>query len=303
MRHLLFTLALALALAGCGGAATAGDPLPGGPTGPTGPSGPTGSTGPTGPAASLRCAGTAPALPDRLAVGYSGSLATAAGGGFDVRYMYLAGELAPGADCLADGRAKAAGCGTSWWGTWQYDQLPSGQYVGNFAAETAGAGMRPMITYYLLLPAARALLGIGEGPPEVTTAATNQAFMKAYLDDFRFFLKKLGAAPAIVHVEPDFWGYAQQRARAVGTDAHGLLARVASAKSSKIHTCPAWGCAREISLMSVTFSSTSRSASRFDCRRRMTARVRRPSWRKRMGTGMLKGRLTARVISARSVRV
>ena len=55
--------------------------------------------------------------------------------------------------------------------------------------------------------------------------------------------------------------------------------------------------------MRVTFSSTSFSALRFDCRRRMTARVSRSAWRKRMGTGMPKGRLTARVISDRSVRV
>jgi len=134
-----------------------------------------------------------------------------------------------------DGRMNAVGCEApagqpSWWGTWQWNLEPPGQYVGNFAAETAGAAMRPMITYYLLLPAARGYLGsLNEGADEVTIAARNQGFMKAYLDDFRFFLKKLGSTPAIVHVEPDFWGYAQQRAKAAGTDAHGLPAKVASA--------------------------------------------------------------------------
>ncbi len=207
-------LALPLSMAACGGGTTA--------------EGPTGPTGPTGPAATLRCAGTAPALPNRLVVGYAGDVGTAAGGGFDVRYMYLAGVLAPDPACLADGRPKAAGCGTTWWGTWQWDQEPPGQYVGNFAAETSGAGLRPMITYYLLLQSAWAWpLSISEGTQEVTVVARNQAFMKAYLDDFRFFLKKLGTASAIVHVEPDFWGYAQHAAKAAGTTAHGLPAKVA----------------------------------------------------------------------------
>jgi hypothetical protein len=88
-----------------------------------------------------------------------------------------------------------------------------------------------MFTYYLLLPAARERLpgGLAEGTPEVTVAARDLAFMRAYLADFRFFLRQLGTAPAVVHVEPDFWGYAQHAARAAGVDAHGLPARVASA--------------------------------------------------------------------------
>jgi hypothetical protein len=53
--------------------------------------------------------------------------------------------------------------------------------------------------------------------------------MTAYLDDFRFFLRQLGSAPAVVHVEPDFWGYAQHAAQAAGVDAHGLVAAVSSA--------------------------------------------------------------------------
>ena len=121
------------------------------------------------------------------------------------------------------------GCGTAWWGTWQWDQLPPGQFVRDFVAGTAAAGLRPMFTWYLLFPAAQARLGIAEGTAEATVAARDLAFMRAYLDDFRFFLRQVGNAPAIVHLEPDFWGYAQHAARAAGTDAHGLPARVASA--------------------------------------------------------------------------
>ena len=193
-----------------------------------GASGPTGSTGPTGPAA-LRCAGSAPSLPAHLAVGYAGALPASGSGGFDLRYQYLAGVLAPDPACLAPGRAKAEGCGTEWWGTWQWDQEPPGRFVSDFASATAAAGLRPMFTYYLLFPAAQRRLGISEGTPEVTVAARDRAFMTAYLDDFRFFLRQLGSAPAIVHVEPDFWGYAQHAAQAAGVDAHGLPAAVASA--------------------------------------------------------------------------
>jgi len=162
-------------------------------------------------------------------VGYAGALPVAAGGGFHLRYQYLAGVLAPDPACLAPGRPKAQGCGTEWWGTWQWDQEPPGRFVSGFTATTAGAGLRPMFTYYLLLPAAQRLLGIAEGVQEVTVAARDRAFMAAYLDDFRFFLRQLGSAPAVVHVEPDFWGYAQHAARAAATDAHGLPAAVASA--------------------------------------------------------------------------
>ena len=214
--NLLPLLSAAALLGGCGSGAS---------TSPTDP------TGPTGPTA-LRCAGTAPSLPAHLAVGYAGALPASGSGGFDLRYQYLAGVLAPDPACLAPGRAKAEGCGTEWWGTWQWDQDPPGRFASDFVSATAIAGLRPMFTYYLLFPAAQRRLGISEGAPEVTVAARDRAFMTAYLDDFRFFLRQVGNAPAIVHVEPDFWGYAQHAARAAGVDAHGLQAAVASANAT-----------------------------------------------------------------------
>jgi len=170
-----------------------------------------------------------PSPPSRLVVGYAGDVAAVGHAGFQVRYQYLAGVLAPDPACLDLARAKAEGCGTAWWGTWQSDQEPPGQFVPAFVGATAAAGLRPMFTWYVLFPAAQNRLGIGEGTPEVTVAARSRAFMTAYLADFRFFLQRLGSAPAIVHVEPDFWGYAQHAARAAGVDAHGLPAAVASA--------------------------------------------------------------------------
>jgi hypothetical protein len=210
--------AIGLLLAGCGGTSAS----PGNPA----------TDFPAYPPGGLACAGSTAAFANGLLIGYAGDLATVGTDGFALRYQYLAGVLAPDPDCLSPTRTDAKNCGTAWWGTWQWDALPPGRFVTDFADATSSAGLLPMFTYYLVLPAAQARLGIAEGTPEVTVAAADVAFMTAYLDDFRFFLQKLGSRRAIVHVEPDFWGYAQHAARVAGTDATGLAAAVASANAA-----------------------------------------------------------------------
>jgi hypothetical protein len=189
-------LALALAAAGCGGAPKVSTPLPP-------------ALAPPQYDAQLACSGVAGAGFTQLQIGFAGSDATAARPGFDLRYQYIAGVLAPDPSCLSTTRI-AAGCGSEWWGTWQYDQDPPGAFVRGFVVSAQRAGLLPMLTYYVILPAGRARLGIAEGADEVNVAATNAGFMASYLADFRFFLQQIGAARAIVHVEPDFWGYAQR---------------------------------------------------------------------------------------------
>jgi hypothetical protein len=147
-------------------------------------------------------------LATTLLVGFAGSSATASKPGFRLQYQYIAGTLAPSPDCLAAGRAKAAGCGTQWWGTWQWDQDPPGAFVRGFVSDAEGAGLLPLLTYYVLLPAS----GVAEGAPEVTQAARDPIFLRRYLNDFRFLLVQLSCHRALVHLEPDFWGYAQQEA-------------------------------------------------------------------------------------------
>jgi len=213
-RSLGFAVCLTWLLAACGGRR-----------------GPSATDFPAYPPGPLPCAGHAAPFAASLQVGYAGDLATVGAEGFGLRYQYLAGVLAPDAACLDPGRARAVGCGSGsdWWGTWQDLQRPPGQFARDFVSANQAAGLTPMFTYYLLLPAARQRLAIGEGAPEVTVAARDLAFMTAYLADFRFFLRQVGSARAIVHVEPDFWGYAQHAATSAATDAHGLPARVASA--------------------------------------------------------------------------
>jgi hypothetical protein len=164
-------------------------------------------------------------LATTLLVGFSGGDSTAAKPGFHLRYQYLAGAAAPDADCLSSARAKAAGCGASWWGTWQYDQDPPGAFVRGFVATAKTHHLLPMLTYYMLLPAS----GVREGAPEVTQAARDPFFLRRYLNDFRFFLLQLGCDRALVHVEPDFWGYAQHVAAGLGGDASALPAAVKAA--------------------------------------------------------------------------
>jgi hypothetical protein len=169
--------------------------------------------------------------------------------GFDLEYIYISGGIPDGAgpcnscksSCAAtvwDDPSKSyvsrscanpppgqAGC--AWWACWQYDQdAPGTQYGSDFAKGVGSRGRVPMFTYYQLLQSYRQLdHTLVEGTAQVTVAARNVDFMKRYLADFRFLAQKIGTNTALVHVEPDFWAYAQQ----AGADPHALSAAVATA--------------------------------------------------------------------------
>jgi hypothetical protein len=91
-------------------------------------------------------------------------------------------------------------------------------------------GQIPMITYYEILPGS----GVAEGKPEVTQAAPDKSFMARYYADWRFALQQVGANKVLLHIEPDFWGYAQQ----VGPDPTKLPAAVASANPTDCAAMP-----------------------------------------------------------------
>ena len=157
---------------------------------------------------------------------------TAGAAAWNVRYEYLAGGIfdssTPCASCASNCSAAGVSCrnpppgvnGCGWWGCFQYDQIPPGQYALDFITQAAGRSQLPMFTYYEILQAS----GASEGNGEVA-AANNTAFMTRYLADFRFLLQKIGASTALVQVEPDFWGYAQK----VNANPHLIPAAVASA--------------------------------------------------------------------------
>jgi hypothetical protein len=171
--------------------------------------------------APLACAGKAAAgLADHLLIGFAGEDATASKPGFDIRYQYLAGGLTVDVSCQC-----GAGCAAGWWGCWQENTLPPGQFVKRFVAEAEARGLLPMFTYYEILQSS----GVSEGIPEATVAARDQGFMARYFADFRFFLQQIGDHRALVHIEPDFWGYAQRAAIQANSAPDQLMARVAAA--------------------------------------------------------------------------
>jgi hypothetical protein len=174
----------------------------------------------------LTCSGSAvPGLADHLLIGFAGQDGTASASEFDLRYQYLAGTVASDVTCTLCSNCNT---GSNWWGCWQEMNREPGLFVQRFITAAEQHGLLPMFTYYIILHAS----GVQEGTPEVTAAATNRVFMTRYFNDYRFFLQQVGAHRAIIHIEPDFWGYAQQAARAASTDAHHLAAEVNTANAT-----------------------------------------------------------------------
>jgi hypothetical protein len=164
-------------------------------------------------------------------VGASMEDATAAKAPFDGRYLYLSGGYfdgaTPCASCASGCTASQTSCansgpGCAWWGCWQYDQDPPGQYAVSFIASNDKTSPKqiPMLTYYQELQAS----GLGEGSKQV--AGINDAtFLTRYFADWRFLLQRIGSHPALLHIEPDFWGYVEQ----MNADPHAVPAKVAAA--------------------------------------------------------------------------
>ncbi|HEY8039280.1 MAG TPA: hypothetical protein VIF15_05775 [Polyangiaceae bacterium] len=195
-----------------------------------------GSSGGLGDGAAGSCLGSAMLTAmgrTRLVVGGSMADATAAAAPFDVRYDYLSGGFfdgtAPCASCATGCTAAGKSCanaagGCNWWGCWQYDQDPPGAFVRTLAGNCAKATppQIPMISYYQIRSASP-----GEGAPEVAQVA-DAATMTKYFADWRFVLQQIGQGVALLHLEPDFWGYAEQ----ANGDPHATKAAVTSANAT-----------------------------------------------------------------------
>ena len=144
--------------------------------------------------------------PKRLELGVAdkpgGAAALARSTRFGFRYQYLAGGVNT----------------QNGWATWN----AGGAFVSTYAAETHRHRMTPVFTYYMLLqsePGGRA------ESDAVFRNLRNRATMAAYFRDLRlFFARARGSKTVVLHVEPDFWGFAQQRAR--GDDATTVRAVV-----------------------------------------------------------------------------
>lgn len=110
----------------------------------------------------------------------------------DIHYVYLSG--------LHDEQGEK---GPGW-----PDYEPDGAFVTKIAENAAARAVLPMFTLYQA--AAR-----GEKRMDVLA---DQDFMTKYWYGVRLLFEKLRELdrPAMVHLEPDFWGFAQQLARSTG---------------------------------------------------------------------------------------
>jgi hypothetical protein len=160
-------------------------------------------------------------------VGAQLDMPLAATAALDVRYLYLAGGVFDGptacsscnSGCTTSGTSCQGG-GCNWWGCWQDTSKPPGQYLRDLIGQTKAAGQIPMVTYYEILQTS----GANDGP-ELVGQVKDAALMTRYFADFRFLLQTLGSTTAMMHVEPDFWGYAQYG----GQGPHAIPAAVATA--------------------------------------------------------------------------
>jgi hypothetical protein len=152
------------------------------------------------------------ARPATLLVGADMADSVASSAPFDVRYLYLAGGLPDGdgtcsscGACTAGGASCAAGSACDWWGCWQDAAVAPGKYVRDLLGKTASSGMLPMVSYYEVLQTS----GVAEGSAEIA-ALQNVQLTTSWFNDFRFVLRQIGVAPALLHLEPDLWGYAEK---------------------------------------------------------------------------------------------
>ncbi len=139
------------------------------------------------------------------APGGAAALRTSASFGF--RYQYLAGGVNTG----------------NGWATWN----PGGGFVTAYVDESLASGFVPVFTYYMLRQSSP-----GNARSETEAVAANlgdTTTMRSYYVDLSLFFRRAGAfkdKTVVLHVEPDLWGYVQQRAQA--DDAATVPAKVGS---------------------------------------------------------------------------
>jgi hypothetical protein len=107
---------------------------------------------------------------------------------FGFRYQYLAGGVNTG-----DG-----------WASWS----ASGSFASLYVRDSWAHGTIPVLTYYMLLQSKPR--GGDEAAVDLAHLR-DAALMRAYWDDVRLLFRRVrGVKPAVVHVEPDLWGYLEQ---------------------------------------------------------------------------------------------
>lgn len=145
-------------------------------------------------------------------IGGSMEDASARAAPFDMRYAYVHSQPAASSSWYSASRCRDAW--TGWWGCWTGRTTAPGTYVTYRDAQAAQATYqgrpRPQKffwTWYSLRDLGDAA-GQGDGPSEVV-AINRLDLLTRYLNDYRFFLQKIGNSHDAIDLEPDFWGFAR----------------------------------------------------------------------------------------------
>ncbi len=138
---------------------------------------------------------------------------TATSAPFDMRYQYIHSKMAPYDACYQN---CWDGCqSNNWWGCWTaWNHSKSGEQVKIYLDGAASATWEDKprsqimsLTWYSLRDLGD-MAGYGDGPGEVAAIKDSNLLTK-YMTDYRFFLEQIGYTTAMIHLEPDFWGYVQ----------------------------------------------------------------------------------------------
>jgi hypothetical protein len=135
---------------------------------------------------------------------------------FRFRYQYLAGGVNTGQG----------------WATWN----ENGSFVTRYIRDSVAHKMIPVFPYYMLLQSSPA----GRDEKQTDLAhIDNVALMRAYYADLKLFFQRARQATkssVVLHVEPDFWGYAQQASQ--NDNASTVPAAVASTGLPELAALP-----------------------------------------------------------------
>jgi hypothetical protein len=158
--------------------------------------------------------------PNRLELGMGdgpgGAAAMKATAPFAFRYQYLAGGVNTG----------------NGWANWN----PNGDFARFYIQDSMANSVIPVFTYYMLF---QSLPAGGNESDANFTNLNNTATMTAYYNDLKLFFQKAGAFPTqkvVLHVEPDLWGYMQQRSG--GDNAATVPAKVAETGLAELAGLP-----------------------------------------------------------------
>ena len=187
-------------------------------------------------------AGSLPALPARwpsrsleigMTDGPNGAAAMRASAPFAFRYQYLAGGVNTGQS----------------WSTWD----SGARFPTYYIQDSARSGIVPVFSYYQIRPSSP---GDSSGEADGDLAnLRNAATMNAYYADLKLFFQRAGAESSVVvlHVEPDLWGYIQQR---YGDDAATAPAVVGASGMAELAGLPdnAAGFARAVAKLRDTYA-------------------------------------------------